>query len=193
MVDKKNALYLAGKNIFISKGYKETNIADITKQAGFATGTFYNYYVSKDHLFMEIFLDENAKLKKKILKKTDLSADPVQVMQTMMALNYQGMMANPILKEWYNRDVFSKIENNYRKENGPRATDFLYDVFLEVIKRWQQEKKLRDDISPEMVMAIFGALITVDTHKEEIGIRHFPELMNYLGEFIMKALMDKPK
>ncbi|MDD3113908.1 MAG: TetR/AcrR family transcriptional regulator [Candidatus Izemoplasmatales bacterium] len=193
MTDKKKALFTAGKTIFITKGFKETNVADISKKAGFATGTFYNYYPSKDALFMEIYLDENAKLKRKIMKNIDLSADPLQVIQTMMMLNYQGMLANPILKEWYNRDIFNKIEQNYRKHSGLKTTDFLYDVFIDVVRKWQAENRIRTDISPEMIMAIFSALINVETHKDEIGFQYFPNLINHLSEFTMKALMDGPK
>lgn len=189
MNDKKDEIFRSGKEIFSKKGYKETNISDICQKAGFATGTFYNYYVSKDQLFMEIYLEENTKLKRKILKQINLEADPIHVMQEMMTLNYQGMSANPILKEWYNRDIFNKIESNYRKENGLAKVDFLYDVFIEVVKKWQAEKKMRIDIAPEMIMAIFGALINVETHKDEIGIQFFPELLSYLGEFTMKGLL----
>jgi hypothetical protein len=44
-----------------------------------------------------------------------------------MLLNYMGINSNPILKEWYNRDVFSKIEQHYREENGLEHIHFMYD------------------------------------------------------------------
>ena len=45
-----------------------------------------------------------------------LEGDPITVMKEMMLLNYRGMNSNPILKEWYNREVFHKIERNFREE-----------------------------------------------------------------------------
>jgi len=39
-----------------------------------------------------------------------------------------------------------------------------------------------------MIMLIFAAIINVDTHKEEIGIEYFPELLNLMTELIMKVL-----
>jgi len=102
-----------------------------------ATGTFYNYYPSKDKLFMEIYNEENVKLKKSIMKSIDLEADPINVMKEMMFLNLQGMNSNPILREWYNRDVFNKIEQSYREENGHEFVAFLYDNFIEIVKKWQ--------------------------------------------------------
>jgi hypothetical protein len=44
-----------------------------------------------------------------------------------------------------------------------------------------------------MIMAIFSALVNVDTHKDEVGLQYFPNVLNYLSEFTMKALMDCAK
>lgn len=193
MIDKKADILNCGRELFISKGFKDTNVAEITKMAGIATGTFYNYYPSKDKLFMEIYLEENVKLKKSIMESVDLEADPINVMKEMMFLNLKGMRSNPILKEWYNKDVFNKIEQSYCEENGLDYVDFLYDSFIEIVKNWQIEGKLRKDIDAEMIMAIFGALINIDTHKEEVGIQYFPHVLEYLSEFTMKGLMDGSK
>jgi len=193
LIDKKADILNCGRELFISKGFKDTNVAEITKMAGIATGTFYNYYPSKDKLFMEIYLEENVKLKKSIMESVDLEADPINVMKEMMFLNLKGMRSNPILKEWYNKDVFNKIEQSYCEENGLDYVDFLYDSFIEIVKNWQIEGKLRKDIDAEMIMAIFGALINIDTHKEEVGIQYFPHVLEYLSEFTMKGLMDGSK
>lgn len=190
MNDKKADIIECGIKLFSSKGFKDTNVAEITKMAGIATGTFYNYYSSKDALFMDIYIEENVKLKKNIMEALDLESDPINVMKEMMYLNFKGMSSNPILKEWYNRDIFSKIEQSYREQKGLDHVDFLYDSFIEIVKKWQIEGKIRNDINAEMIMVIFGALINVDTHKEEIGIKYFPQVLEYLAEFTMRGLMD---
>lgn len=43
MEDKKMELFNRGKELFSAKGFKDTNVADITKMAGVSVGTFYNY------------------------------------------------------------------------------------------------------------------------------------------------------
>lgn len=189
-MDKKQEIYNSGKELFSEKGFKDTNVADITKNAGMATGTFYNYYTSKDQLFMEIFLNENAKLKRSIVEKTDLSGEPLGVMRHLMSLNYIEMNEDPILKEWYNRDAFNKIEGKFREEKGAERVDFMYYIFIDLVRKWQAEGKMRNDIDAEMIMAIFSAIVNIDTHKEEIGVRFFPELMDHVSEFIMKGLTD---
>jgi AcrR family transcriptional regulator len=193
LIDKKADILNCGRELFSSKGFKDTNVAEITKMAGIATGTFYNYYPSKDKLFMEIYLEENMKLKKNIIESINLEASPINVMKEMMFLNLKGMKSNPILKEWYNRDVFNKIEQSFREENGLDYVDFLYDSFIEIVKKWQIEGKVRNDIDAEMIMAIFSVLVNVETHKEEVGIKYFPHVLEYIAEFIMKGLMDCSK
>jgi len=188
LIDKKDKILQAGRKIFGEKGFKDTNISEITKAAGVATGTFYNYYPSKDKIFMEIYIEENVKLKKAIMNQVDLNGNPQKLIGEILYLNTVGMQGNPILKEWYNRDVFNRIEKAWCEEDGVDTVEFSYGIFPELIKRWQAEGKMRDDISPDMVMAIFGSIVVVDTHKEEIGIDHFPQVMDYLMDFVLMGL-----
>lgn len=190
MTDKKAEILKCGKELFSTKVFKYTIVSDITKLAGLATGTFYLYYPSKDALFMEIYIEENTKLKRKIMETVDLEADPVSVIKEVTYQNLQGMMENPILKEWYNKDVFYKIEQNFRKDNGLEQVDFLYDTFIEIVRKWQKDGKMRNDIDAKMIMAIFASLVNVETHKEEIGFQYFPDVIEYLSEFTMAGLMD---
>lgn len=78
----------------------------------------YNYYPSKEKLFIEIYLKENEKLKNSIMKSVDLDDDTVKVVKEAITLNQKGMNSNPLLKEWYNRDFFSKLEKGFYQERG---------------------------------------------------------------------------
>lgn len=188
MPDKKAIIYQCAKELFSAKGFKDTNVTDVTEMAGIAAGTFYLYYPSKEHLFMEIYLDENDKLKHAIMENVDTEGEPLQVIQQLMQQNMAGMAANPILREWYNKDVFRKIEEKYREKSGLERVDFLYASFLEIIRKWQVQGKMRADIAAEMIMALFSAVIVIDLHKDEIGFQYFPQIQMHLTDFIMHGL-----
>jgi len=190
--DKKTEILRCGRELFSARGYKDTSVADITAAAGIAAGTFYLYYPSKEKLFMELFLEENVKLKHSILESVDVDGEPLTVIQQLVQHNMAGMAANPILREWYNKEVFRKIEEHYRQENGLERVDFLYDIFLEVVRGWQARGRLRADIDSEMIMALFSTVIVIDVHKEEIGIQYFPKVEEYLTEFILNGLAARP-
>lgn len=190
MTDKKQQLYSHAKAMFCEKGFRDTSILAITEAANMAVGTFYLYYSSKEQLFMEIFKDENAKLKQSCFAALDLDAAPSVVIAQMLRLNQQGIRENPILREWYDSENFRKIEKTYREQNGIGALDFLFDGFLTLVQRWQSEGKMRADIDSRMIMMIFAAIINVDTHKEEIGLEFFPALLETLTDLILKGLTE---
>ncbi|MPN22689.1 hypothetical protein SDC9_170072 [bioreactor metagenome] len=190
MADKKTELFHCAKELFAEKGLKDTNVADITKRAGFSVGTFYNYYPSKDKLFMEILGQETSALMKSIMKTINMEDDPVSLIKQLLVLNMQGMLANPILCQWYHPDVYNKIEKFFREEDGLQSMDFVYRDFLQLVQKWQREGKMRADISSEMIMAIFGAIIRIGYHKEEIGLQYFPKLQDHLTDFVLKGLTD---
>lgn len=189
MKDTRTNLFGCGKELFGRKGFKDTNVSDITKFAKIGTGTFYNYYSSKEELFMAIYMEENEKLKKTILKSIDFNQEPQSLIKELMLLNFEGMKSNPILKEWYNKDVSDKIEQYFREQKGMEGLDFMYGDFIKIIEKWQTEGKMRSDIDSGMIMAIFTAIVTVETHKVEIGLQHFPQVLEYLTEFTMKGLL----
>ncbi|MEO3947364.1 TetR/AcrR family transcriptional regulator [Gorillibacterium sp. CAU 1737] len=186
--EKKAAIFQSGKECFSSKGFKDTNISDITKRAGIAVGTFYNYYPSKEKLFMEIYAEENEKLKKSMMDSLDVEEEPLTVIKSFLSMNMAGIQSSPILAEWYNKDVFRKLEQLFREEKGLDSVHFLYGSFTELFKKWQAEGKIRSDLDVELIMAFFSALIHVDLHKEEIGLQHFPHILDYLMEFVMNGL-----
>ncbi len=50
------------KELFLSKGYNDTTVAQITKDANIGVGTFYNYFRSKSEIFLETFNGHPEKL-----------------------------------------------------------------------------------------------------------------------------------
>jgi AcrR family transcriptional regulator len=189
-MEKKQLIYETAKAIFSEKGFKDTSIQAITKAAKMAVGTFYLYYSSKEQLFMEIFKDENTKLKRSFLDTLDMEQSPKAIILQMLRVNQEGIQASPILREWYASAEFRKIEQAYREEHAIDSLDFLYDTFLMLVQRWQAEGKMRSDIDSQMIMKVFEAIINVDTHKDEIGLEYFPALLDVMTDLVLKGLTD---
>ena len=130
MEDKKTILFQLCQELFCKKRLKDTAVADITCQAGFSVGTFYNYYPSKDKLFIEILKQETAELLQNIMNSVNPDDEPVKLIKQFLAMNMEGMLSNPILRQWYNPEVYNKIEKLFREEDGLGTVDFLYSDFL---------------------------------------------------------------
>jgi AcrR family transcriptional regulator len=194
MRDKKADIFNCGRKLFSSKGFKDTSILDITIMAGVGAGTFYNYYASKEKLFLEIYIKENEELKKRLFESIDINDDPVSLVTKLVTKNISDINSNLILKEWYNKELFSKLEQYVYEQGGLESIEeFMHSGKIELIKRWKAAGKIRNDLDDAMIIAILNSILYIDIHKSEIGIQHFPQILYYITEFIMKGLVDYPR
>jgi AcrR family transcriptional regulator len=191
MEDKKQAIFSSARKLFSLNGFKETSVSEIAEQAGIGTGTFYNYYASKEELFLAVFIKENSDLKKSMFEVLDPRDDPVAVAAKMMTQYITATNSNRILKEWYNRELFSKLERYFYQQNGLHSIDdLIHNDIAALIKNWKAEGRIRKDIDDDLILAILSAPVYIDMHKTEIGIQYFPQMIALLFEFILKGLSD---
>lgn len=193
MQDKKADVFNAGRELFYTKGYKDTNVSEIAKLAEIGVGTFYNYYSSKEQLFLEVFVKENEDQKRHMMENIEPDEDPISMITKLIARNVREINSNPILKEWYNKELLGKLEKYFYEEGGIGSIDeFMHSGEVELVRRWKAEGKIRDDIDDDMIIAIFNAIPYIDVHKEDIGIQYFPQILLYITEFVMKGLASRP-
>ncbi len=191
MEDKKQLIFRAARELFSTNGFKDTNIPEITKMAGVAVGTFYNYYNSKDEIFLDVFNFENEQVKRDLLSSIAPDEDPINTMTRMMIISRDIISSNLILREWYNKDLYSRMEKHFFESNSNNRMNEIMQTYLEgMIEQWQAEGKIRNDLDSGMVLALFNSTIYVDMQKTEIGIQYFPQLTYKLIEYIMKGLTD---
>jgi AcrR family transcriptional regulator len=194
LIDQKAVILDSGRELFYAKGYKYVKVSDIAKKAGISVGTFYNCYSSKEKLFLEIYIKESEDIKKRIVEAIDLNDDPVTIVTKFVTQNISVMNSNLILKEWYNKDLFSKLEQYFYEQGGLENIDeFMQSGKAELIREWKAGGKIRDDLDDTMIIAILNSILYIDIHKNAIGIKHFPQVLYYITEFIMKGLTDCPK
>lgn len=194
MTDKKTDIFQAARELFYTKGFKDTNISEIAKAAGIAVGTFYNYYPSKEELFLEVYFKENEIQKQHLLESANFNDSPAAMITKIVVQNAIEMNSNLILKEWYNKELFAKLEQLFHEQGGiGRFDEITHGRRIDMIKQWKAEGKIRADISDEMINAIFSAIPYIDIHKSEIGLEYFPQILIYITEFVMEGLTNCPK
>ena len=185
----KTKLLENGKELFSQKGFKNTSISELTKKCGIAAGTFYNYFNSKEELFLHIFNKEHNQLKKKIMKKVNKNDNLSIVVKELIYNYFKGMQSKPILQHAFKKDIFRKIEKKTKydpRENG----DLAYDIFLPLIKNWQEEYKIVKK-DPKYIFAFFESIFYVFLHKDDIGQEYFPDLLDDVINYIVEGIKYK--
>ena len=113
MDDKKEKLQSAAHFLFFKNGYKKTSIAQIAKKAGVAVGSFYNYYPSKQAIFLEVYIDENEAVRNRLIQEINWEGDIEQLIDQFFAYTVKNIMNNNILIEWNNGSVSKMLHDYY--------------------------------------------------------------------------------
>lgn len=142
----KSEILGAAKKLFLSKGYEETSIADIMREAGGAKGMFYRFFQSKEEIMQEIgnqmFFEDNPF--EVIKKRTDLNG--LQKIRELLVLNQSNterdnlnVQAIPILKD--PRILAAAVEANRR---------VLTPLWFELLEEGRQDGSIQTEYAKEL-------------------------------------------
>jgi len=92
-IDSRTKLLQAGKSLFGEKGYHEVNVHNIAEKAGFASGTFYKYFSSKESFFDELISSVSKEIRHFISLnlKTDLNRLEKEIQGIFLFLTFISM------------------------------------------------------------------------------------------------------
>ncbi len=85
--EKYSRIINAGVNIFMRKGFYQTTVEEVAREAGVGKGTVYNYFANKEALFLAIIDDGIENLVNYVEESRDKNTDPrAQLQQAIRAV-----------------------------------------------------------------------------------------------------------
>ena len=166
--------------LFIEKGFEETTIAEIAVAADIGTGTFYNYFHSKEDL-LKYVLTKNLDETKDSLEELNRSSmsPPEKISQILLTIGR-------IFKE--NQHLFNLCNRHLSLMGPPHGTEFK-DILVAMIQEGQKNGDFRSDVPLEMITELFMGLIkSAMTSHAKIP---FEENLNYKLKLFMDGLLTK--
>ena len=153
---RKNELLETARELFFTKGYKQTSIESIIKKIGVAKGTFYYYFKSKEDLLDKLTYKMSKKILeevKKIVEKDDLNA--IDKLNKAYAVAGSVKLENiellkVLLKAFYNdRNLF------FRHKMLMSSMEILAPEFSKIIRQGVNEKVFNTPFPDEAARLIF--------------------------------------
>ena len=89
-VRSRNALLEAARRLFQAKGYANTKIADITKEAGKALGSFYTYFENKEAVLEQLAENLKADIDGRLTRLDLTSGEPYDVILELCAVYWNS-------------------------------------------------------------------------------------------------------
>lgn len=178
----------AATKLFTNNGYKKTKVSQITRKADVGTGTFYNYFNSKDDIFLEIYLMRHDDMKKEMTQLIRKDKKAIEIIEDILRTFLNRMKEDPILRMFLNKKVHHKYRDGYDSKRKKDKFEFAYDLFFPYFKVWQKSGEINPEVDLRILLASFDSLFYVELYKEDIGEQHFPEVIDFLIESILLKL-----
>lgn len=164
MSDKRQRIISAAKENFCAKGLEKTKIADITKTAGIALGTFYLYFPSKFSVLPHIAVQ----LVQRLIDEVQKDFDPEAHLREKVEHVVDGIFR--CMRE--GRDVYALLLAGLTPTGYSKQWDHLYKPFYEwvsdFLREYQDKGMIRAEINTYLTAKLF--LGVVETTAEQLFI-----------------------
>ena len=97
--DKPQQIIEAAVRVFARKGYFNSRVSDIAREAGIAAGTIYLYFKTKEDILTTLFREKMAEFVAKLWKAMADQPDPVSKVRRLVYLHFDLLERNPDLAE----------------------------------------------------------------------------------------------
>ncbi|KRL05474.1 TetR/AcrR family transcriptional regulator [Liquorilactobacillus oeni] len=183
----KQGLLAAARKTFLAQGYKNTNVSQITKAAGIATGSFYKYFNSKKEIFLAVYVAENNLMRQKLMEKLTAQVDLIEGVDYLLDFIFRQVKGNNILLEWYKPELGTLLHEYYARE------DAVYP-FGDYLQRWLQQKTALLRLTAEQQNKLQKLMLFVsylDTVFDSRGFMEQTEMLRALVKEYLKAVIGK--
>jgi TetR/AcrR family fatty acid metabolism transcriptional regulator len=97
--DKPQQIIEAAVRVFARKGYYNSRVSDIAREAGIAAGTIYLYFKTKDDILVTLFRDKMADFVGVLRKAIAGEADAASKIRRLVSLHFRILEESPDLAE----------------------------------------------------------------------------------------------
>ncbi len=184
-------LLTKGRDLFVKRGLKKTSISDITKSVGIAQGSFYNFYESKEVLYLEILEQEEEKIREQLVLPFFQSGNVTrESFKSFLMEAFSVMETNAFIRQLFDEGIMESLLRKLPEEKVAHLVNSDVDFFTPLVEKLQRENVIVEEQS-EVVIQLLRMVFLLFLQKQQIGEEHFAESMDLLLTFISNGLIKK--
>lgn len=157
VADKREAILRAAIKVFASRGYFNSKVADIAREAGIADGTVYLYFKSKDDVLHSIFDRAMEEFISEGRRELEGIADPAERLRRIASLHLEKLGADRDLAIVFQVEL--RGSTKHMQEFSAAGFGEYLDIIRQTIADGQRSGVFKNGIKPVVAAKIlYGAL-----------------------------------
>jgi TetR/AcrR family fatty acid metabolism transcriptional regulator len=154
---KYNRILEAAVKVFAQKGFHQSTVSQIAREAGVADGTIYLYFKNKDDILVQFFTYKARQVFTKFREEVDKADNAVGKLRNLISRHLEEFQRDREMAIVYEAATHQNIE--LVQDNIREMSKMYLDIVAEIIERGQEEGALRRDLYLGLVKRyILGAV-----------------------------------
>jgi TetR/AcrR family fatty acid metabolism transcriptional regulator len=155
--DKPQQIIEAAVRVFARKGYYNSRVSDIAREAGIAAGTIYLYFRTKDDILVTLFRDKMAQFVGSLRKAIADEPDAVAKLSRLIRLHFEMLEEDPELAEVV--QVEQRQGQKFFRGASAQEISSYFALIASVIEEGVAEGRFRPELAVKVATkALFGAM-----------------------------------
>ncbi|HKZ06223.1 MAG TPA: TetR/AcrR family transcriptional regulator [Methylomirabilota bacterium] len=155
--DKPQQIIEAAVRVFARKGYYNSRVSDIAREAGIAAGTIYLYFRTKDDILVTLFRDKMAQFVGTLRKAIADEPDAVAKLSRLIRLHFEMLEEDPQLAEVV--QVEQRQGQKFFRGASAQEISSYFALIASVIEEGVAEGRFRPGLPVKVATrALFGAM-----------------------------------
>ncbi len=181
-----------GYKLFSIYGLRKTNIEEIAKAAGISKGAFYNFYLSKETLFMDVIEDVELRARKEILAAIETTGKtPRARLFAIFKKAFSLLETLPILRFLTGSDsdlLFRRVPVEKLQEHLASDNLFISELIIKC-----RNEGIPIKMQPEQIIGLFYPLVISMLHKDDLKQENMNSSFDTLLELIAAYCLGELK
>jgi AcrR family transcriptional regulator len=157
-VQEHEALLRAARRVFLRRGYQQTRVEDILREAGISTRAFYRFHAGKGELFLELFDRANQAAMRRLRDSVAAHEDPAAQLDAYVAGTLELAYDSRLRRETsLFADVPAELTEQYAHEVDA-CREQLVSILWAIVARGGKSGAFRAPVCEDDAWALHGAL-----------------------------------
>lgn len=157
----------AGRELFARYGLSKTTIADLTSEVGIAAGTFYQFYDSKEDLYLAVLEAEGEAVAAEVLPPLE-DDDPEAGLREFLRRLCDEIETNPLVANLLTGGDLDRLRGTMTPAERDQDRQESLAYIIPFVERWQAAGRL-PEADPAVVAGAVRAAAFVTLHQEDFG------------------------
>ncbi len=177
------------KRLFEQHGLRKTSVDEITAAVGISKGAFYQFYESKEELFLELMEQMETQLRESVLEYAlQPKENAHQHMRRILTSFLVSYDAYPLLKNFDESD-FDYLQRKLPAERLQAHINRDSKFFDSLIKKVKREG-IPLKVPPRVAMNLILSLFLISLHRRDFGEDAYAENMRILTDLVAGYLTE---